>query len=256
MQCEAVQDLLGALRDGELDAVERRNVEAHLETCRACRDMLGDFTRIGAGLRAQGRAATPAALAARIHDALDRVEPESPRVIPFKPAAQRWRPSRALVAQAASLVVVAGLASAITASIIGARDEAALAERELVTAHVRSLVQDSPVQIASSDRHNVAPWFAGRVDFAPRVSDLATEGFPLVGGRVDVLGERRVGAIVYKRRLHVINVFMWPAQGSDETPKTAARNGYNVVSWRKKGVAWRAVSDLNTAEMLALQGLL
>jgi anti-sigma factor RsiW len=126
-------------------------------------------------------------------------------------------------------------------------------EHDIVNAHIRSLLQDSPVQVASSDQHTVQPWFAGRTDFAPAVKDLAAEGFPLLGGRLDYVADRRVGVIVYKRRLHVINVFMWPAgpaNGSD--PQAAVRNGYNLLSWTRNGVSYRAVSDLSSDELRTL----
>jgi hypothetical protein len=97
----------------------------------------------------------------------------------------------------------------LTWSFMTSTGQANRLEQELLTAHFRSLLHDSPIQVASSDAHNVKPWFAGRVDFAPDVKDLTVEGFPLLGGRLDYVGERRVGALVYRRRLHIVNVFMW-----------------------------------------------
>jgi anti-sigma factor RsiW len=252
MQCDRVEALIGSLRDGELALAERREVEAHLETCRACRDAAGDIARIGEALRAGGRAQAPRALATRIEAELDRAQALTPVIAP----AARPLTSRPWLRQAAALIIVAGLSSLATGWFLGARGDADLAARDLLAAHMRSLIQESPVQVASSDKHNVGPWFAGRVDFAPPVADLSVEGFPLVGGRVDYVGDQRVGAIVYKRRLHVINVFMWPAPGVTQAPQAMSRNGYNIVAWAKNGVAWRAVSDLDAAELLALQGLL
>ena len=130
-------------------------------------------------------------------------------------------------------------------------------EREVVAAHVRSLLQERSIQIASSDSHTVKPWFAGRVDFAPAVKDLTAQGFPLSGGRLDVIGDHRVAVLVYMRRQHAINVFMWPATGlEDAGPKLVVLLGYNVLTWTAGGLGYWAVSDLNAAELKELQKLL
>jgi len=111
--------------------------------------------------------------------------------------------------------------------------------------------------VASSDAHTVKPWFAGRIDFSPEVKDLAADGFPLLGGRLDFVGGRRVGAVVYKRRLHTINVFMWPSAGpGDAAPRLVARNGYNLLAWSRGGVDYWAVSDLSAGDLRQLQNLL
>jgi anti-sigma factor RsiW len=130
-------------------------------------------------------------------------------------------------------------------------------EHDVLSAHVRALLQESPVQVAASDQHAVKPWFAGRVDFAPEVKDLTGEGFPLVGGRLDYIGGRRVGALVYKRRLHTIDVFMWPEKGGDEaSPRLVTLQGYNVLTWHRKDLTFWAISDLNAGELRELQSLL
>ena len=130
-------------------------------------------------------------------------------------------------------------------------------EREILTAHVRSLVQDRPIQIASSDGHTVKPWFNGRIDFAPTVRDLTFAGFPLLGARVEIVDGRRVAALVYKRRDHIINVFMWPTAEA-EVPGARHTNikGYNALRWNAAGTTYWAVSDLNAGEMGDLQKLL
>src|SRR6476469_7321517 len=124
----------------------------------------------------------------------------------------------------------------VTWVAVTSMDRANGLQQEIVTAHIRSLLQDSPIQVASSDAHTVKPWFAGRIDFSPEVKDLAADGFPLLGGRLDFVGGRRVGAVVYKRRLHTINVFMWPSAGpGDAAPRLVVRNGYNLLAWSRGG---------------------
>ena len=119
---------------------------------------------------------------------------------------------------------------------------------------MRSLLQESPIQVASSEAHTDKPWFAGRLEFAPSVKDLTAEGFPLAGARLDYIGDRRVAALVYHRRLHVVNVFEWPAtDGADSAPRDFVHKGYNVVSWGKGGIAYWAISDLNIGELRLLQ---
>src|SRR5437764_7018860 len=121
-------------------------------------------------------------------------------------------------------------------------------ERELVDAHIRSLMTSHLVDVPSSDRHTVKPWFQGKLNFSPDVPDLAAEGFVLSGGRLDALDGAPAAAIVYRRREHVINVFVSPAAGRDREPRAAASQGYNLVYWTKGGMSYRAISDLNVAE--------
>jgi anti-sigma factor RsiW len=132
-----------------------------------------------------------------------------------------------------------------------------LLEREIVSAHVRSLLQESPIQVASSDTHAVKPWFNGRVDFSPPVKDLTAEGYPLVGGRVDYIGERRVAALVYRRHRHVVNVFLWPSGNTGEVAaRSDAFKGYNVLVWTSDDITYWAVSDLPGDELRQLQTFL
>lgn len=158
----------------------------------------------------------------------------------------------------AAAVVAACLASVVaTWLVLRAADERSQVERDVLSAHIRSLLQDRPVQVASSDIHMVKPWFAGRIEFAPAVADLAANGFPLAGGRVDFVGGRRVAGLVYHRRRHVVTVFMWPADGAqDGRPASLKASGYNLLTWRKAGMTYWAASDLNEAEMRAFQSLL
>jgi anti-sigma factor RsiW len=158
---------------------------------------------------------------------------------------------------AAAVVLACGLSSVATGLIVSSIQSQAQLTDDVVTAHIRALVQGSPIQVASSDSHTVKPWFAGRLDAAPSVRDLSTQGFTLVGGRLDYVAGRNVGTVVYRRRQHVIDVFFWAARGAaDAPPHAATRQGYNVLAWTKDGVTYWAVSDLNTAELKELPGLL
>jgi anti-sigma factor RsiW len=122
--------------------------------------------------------------------------------------------------------------------------------RELVSAHVRSLMADNLVQVTSSDTHTVRPWFAGKIDFAPDVTDFAREGFPLIGGRVDYVGGAKAAVLVYGHNQHVINVFVSPAQAMDiGSVQQSRKNGYTIVAWRKGDLRYRAISDLNASEL-------
>jgi anti-sigma factor RsiW len=253
MTCESTGDMLSAFQDGELGAEQRRAVSAHLATCSDCRAVLADHQRIGRMLRQTERGAAPAGLEART-----TISGDAARAVPMTHSRRFGRPTMGasaghMAAAAAACIVSVGATWALMTSA----NQAAVIERDLLNAHIRSLLQDSPVQVASSDQHTVRPWFAGRADFAPAVKDLATDGFPLVGGRLDYVADRRSGVLVYKRRLHVINVFMWPTSGAGESAtRLASRNGYNLLSWTRGNVAYSAVSDLNPDELRMLQGLL
>lgn len=273
--CDHVRELIGAHIDGELAGPDADAVAAHLATCPSCQATARDIARIGRQIAAVGRQAVPLGLDARLRAALadaDRTATQrhaggaatgtivavadvGEAALP--PAADRHRWLSLVLRQAAALAAVAAVSAAITWAVLDRQMTLARVEGDVVTAHIRSLLQETPVQVASADTHTVKPWFAGRVDFAPDVKDLTAEGFPLAGGRLDYLGDRRVGALVYRRRLHLVNVFMWPASHAEQgSVRQLVAKGFNVVTWTKAGITYWAVSDLNPGELRHLQSLL
>jgi anti-sigma factor RsiW len=262
MQCERARELLSPYVDGELSAEERRAVAAHIQGCRTCEAQVADFHRVGRTLAETGREPMPKALALRLRANLAReAEKVSPALV--EPvtvmAASRRRPfaTPSFLRQAAAMAAVCVVSALVTWWVLGTFGETSRLEQDVLAAHMRSLLQDSPIQVASSDSHTVKPWFAGRIDFAPDVKDLSAEGFPLIGGRLDYVSGRRVVAVVYKRRLHTVNVFMWPSTSpGDAAPRLVSRNGYNLITWSRGGTSFWAVSDLSAGDLSQLQGLL
>jgi anti-sigma factor RsiW len=163
-----------------------------------------------------------------------------------------WSPA---LRQAAVVLVACVVSASATWWHMQSVDTQQEITRDVVAAHVRSLLQDNIVQVASNSTHNVKPWFAGRLEFTPVVKDLSAEGYQLVGGRLDYVGGQRVAALVYKKRLHQINVFVWPSN-SETALKLDTADGYNIASWSRGGMAFRAISDLNAGELRELPSLL
>jgi anti-sigma factor RsiW len=236
MICEEAEILLHALADGELDAGHARELEAHVASCPRCARQLRDIRDLRDALAARAlRFEAPASLRARIEDALP---------------APRARPSRRALLQGFALG--SALTGAIAASVVVMvlrRDNDERIVGEVVSAHLRSLQAEHLTDVQSSDQHTVKPWFNGRIDIAPPVIDLTAQGFTLIGGRLDYVDGKAAAALVYRRRKHVINLFIAPARGIAIPHGMETVQGFNVRRWVEGGLKFIAVSDLAADEL-------
>jgi anti-sigma factor RsiW len=230
MACERSAELM-LLVDGELRGFEARTLEAHAGACAECGRELTRLRALSAAIaRDVPRIEAPPALRRRVERAL--------RPHPARAPLRNW------TALAAALLVGAMLGSGITWGLL---QPSVPTLDSAVAAHVDALMSNRLIEVASSDQHTVRPWFAGKVPVAPPVPDLAQAGFTLLGGRVDEIGGQKVGAVVYRRRQHLIDLFVAPR--GVPTAQGAVGRGYNIVSWTADGLAFAAVSDLNATEL-------
>ncbi len=237
MDHDQIRDLLHAYVDGELDVVNARATEQHLQTCQDCRRAEQQIRSLGSAITNSAPAyRAPAHLRKNVRAALRReLKGEQPSFSPWL-----------ILAGAACALLIVG--AVLFQSGHTSRTDA-FAD-QVIANHIRSLLATHLVDVASSDQHTVKPWFEGKIDFAPTVTDFASQGFPLVGGRLDYLGGRTVAALVYQRNKHPINLFIEPAGStSDRPPGAINRRGYNILHWTRSGMDYWAISDLNKTEL-------
>jgi mycothiol system anti-sigma-R factor len=249
VNCELTQTVLHGYLDGELDAARAADFERHLISCPQCVAALEAHENLRSSLqRANLYESAPAPLREKLRKQLGASV--SPSVIPMKnPAPWRW------LALAATILLAVFLGWRLLPLLRGDHGETALASA-IVDAHLRSLQPGHLKDVQSTDQHTVKPWFDGKLDFAPPVQDFVNEGFPLQGGRLDVVRGRTVAVLVYARRKHLINVFIWPTTEPDSEPLSGSQLGYHWIDWRKSGMEMCAVSDVSPTDLAELHHLL
>ena len=252
MNCDDARILLHGHLDGELDVVRDLEVERHLEECPRCAREFATLRAMRSRLREETfHFEAPAELKEKIRRALPQAPPRangySSRRSGFVPRAIQFAIPLAIGAMLALFIAPRALRPG--------NDD--LVAREVVASHVRSMMGSHLMDVASTDQHTVKPWFNGKLDFSPPVTDFAKEGFPLVGGRLDYIDDRPVAALVYQHGKHVINVFMWPAKRTaTSAERIEPEQGYNVEQLTVAGMNCWVVSDLNQPELKAFSELI
>jgi anti-sigma factor (TIGR02949 family) len=245
MACEQPKTYLHAYLDGELDAPGMAAFEQHLETCPDCAADLDAEEALRRSLqRAELYERAPESLRSKV-----RVATAAPPArTSAHPGAWRW------LAVAAALIIAILWGSRLFSPAIKSSQQAAWTTT-LLDAHLRSLQPGHLTDVESTDQHTVKPWFDGKLDIAPPVRDFAADGFPLLGGRLDVIEGRTVAALVYGRRKHIVNIFVWKSEDTVPDADSGERQGYHWISWKKDGFTFCAVSDTSLADLQQLKTL-
>jgi anti-sigma factor RsiW len=268
MNCEEATKLMDGYLDGELDAITSQTIEQHLRDCANCDQA---YKTHGSLIRAIGNATpyfkAPAALRERIQSSLREEIGERPlrnAVRDSQVLFRRRQPELRTIlwgtpwnwlGLAAAIIFAAIIALNLVPRLQRPEADQFLAT-QLIASHVRSLMANHLTDVASSDQHTVKPWLDAKLDFAPAVVDLTSKGFPLIGGRLDYLDNRPVAALIYQRRKHFINLFVWPAApDATRTPKTITRQGYQLLHWVDSDFNYWAVSDINDTELQTFKQL-
>jgi anti-sigma factor RsiW len=238
MICAEAEILIHALLDGELDAGHAHDVEAHAGSCPRCGAELRGYRDLRRAMpAAQLRYTAPMRLRQSIESALPSAPP---RAASRRSVLKGFAMGTALSAAMAASLVITVIRTDEDQRVLG----------DVLSAHVRSLQADHLTDVQTSDQHTVKPWFNGRLDVAPPVVDLTAQGFRLIGGRLDYIDGRAVAAIVYRRRTHVINLFIAPAAAPERSgAKIEKVQGFNIRRWNADGLEFWAVSDIDAEEL-------
>jgi anti-sigma factor RsiW len=241
MKCDSARELLTGLVDQELGLQDAIAVETHLRDCPACGAIYQEQKMQRTLLQQQlAYFQAPAELAQRIQAALP-----SAQITPIRTTARprRWLNFSAIAASFIAVVISTGLYFMQPSATEQLADE-------VISSHVRGLITQRLTDVASSDQHTVKPWFNGKLDFSPPVRDLTTEGFPLIGGRLDYLDHRAVATLVYRHRQHLISLFIYPTRRGLAPPTAAiTQHGYHLLTWTQDGMDYWLVSDVDPVQL-------
>jgi anti-sigma factor RsiW len=244
MNCDEAEILIHALIDNELDASHALEVEAHLATCPRCTAELVAYRQMREAMdKTNLRYSAPASLRQRLDEVLPKPADAPSNVVPLTSR-------RSLLRGFAMGSAMSALAATLLVAVVVRHDDQQMIESEIVSSHLRSLQPGHLIDVVSTDQHTVKPWFNGKLDVSPPVIDLTAQGFTLIGGRLDYVDARAIGAVVYKRRAHVINLFVAQTSNAARKPaKIEAIQGFNIRRWSDRGLNYWAVSDIGADEL-------
>lgn len=250
MNREFAQTTVEGYFDGELDAMRSAEFERHLETCAECQAELRDLEILRRQIRES--------------DLFEQASPQLRDRI-RKQIAQEGNAERAklLSSRRLSLIPAFGALAATAASlavvffVFQPHNQSARITAELIDAHVRSLQPGHLTDVLSTDQHTVKPWFDGKLDFIPPVSDFSQQGFPLVGGRLDIVDSHNVAALVYTRSKHLINLFVWHyRETGTHLAGSGSHQGYNWLTWQSGEMQFCLISDTSDTDLRELKDLI
>jgi anti-sigma factor RsiW len=242
MNCQQAKPLIEPYADGELDAAAILELEKHIHDCPACALAWRNAQGLKKALKQDALFFTAPKELRRAIKAELRSQIETKSFWIFG----NWN----WLTAATTGVATACLALLLTMTLTRPSVQQQFTQ-EIVSSHIRSLMANHVLDVVSTDQHTVKPWFNGRLDFSPPVKDLAAQGFPLIGGRLDYLGGRNVAALVFQRHKHLINLFIWPARERDSKPASFTPiQGYNLIHWSEAEMTFWAVSDVNEKELM------
>ncbi|RUM23560.1 anti-sigma factor [Rhizobium vallis] len=249
--CPEWRIMLHGFVDGELDSVHAAQFEDHLATCANCRTEMEGVRAVRGIIDQDGvKWRPPEALRSQVLSMLSFEQAATASSLSRQ--APVWRRALDFIRQWSFVPSLAVLAAGAFL-FINAPSQILLLQDQIMASHVRSMMADHLTDVLTSDQHTVKPWFNGKIDFSPPVSDLAKDGFPLVGGRVDYIGGRAVAALVYRRHGHVINLFIWPAASAAQA--TTVHDGYNMKQWSDGGLVFWAISDVAPSDLAEFETL-
>jgi anti-sigma factor RsiW len=252
--CNDKEHLLHAYFDGELDLVSSLAMEEHLKSCAECALDLRSQQTIRGALRSSGLYQTaPQQLADTIRAGVASGAAAAPIAMPIA----KQRPWAQWIGVAAAMALIVFAAEVMLNNRRASQNSEALVAQEVVESHVRSLQLNHLMDVPSTDQHTVKPWFDGKLDFAPPVNDFAPQGFPLTGGRLDFVDHHNAAALLYMRRKHILNVFIWPDEAKTERrSETKTIDGYNIVHWDTGGFHYWIISDVSATDERQLAELM
>jgi len=239
MNCEEARQSLDAYVDGELELTRQLGMETHLAECASCQDAAERITTRSSILRINmPDYKAPPALKSKVRATLRKVDRPNPQWL----TDHGWQ-----IAAAAALVVCSCALCWTWLSLSPSKEKGLIAEA--ISNHSRSLMDSHLVDCASGDQHTVRPWFNGKLDYSPPVPDLTQAGYTLIGGRLDILEERPVAAIVYQHGNHVINLFVWPATDQKIDIDVQSERGYHFCGWNKGRLNFFCISEISAADL-------